>query len=240
MIPDIDTIIFDLDGVITDTASLHEEAWAKVFNDLWQKIGITNRCFTHNDYQSYVDGKPREIGALDYLSAYHVQLPIKVMRPHKCVTVQSICAGKNKIFEEILLNSPPTVFNDAETMLKQWYAAGYKIALVSSSRHCQEIIKKVGLSEYFHVILGGSEKINLGLKSKTELFEKAVQQLSSLPSKTIIIEDALSGVKAASQIPRVWVIGLNRNMLDPRLYLENGARVVVTNLRDLEVYFNNG
>lgn len=234
MIPGIDTIIFDLDGVITDTASLHEAAWATVFNAFWQKIGMTNKCFTHSDYVRYVDGKAREKGALDYLSAYHIKLPIKVMPSLQYITIESICTDKNKIFEKILLTSPPIVFDDAELMLKRWHAAGYKIALVSSSRHCLNIIKRVGLSGYFQVILGGEEKVDLGLKTKTELFEKALQQLNSIPSKTIIIEDALSGVKAASQIASVWVIGLNRHMIDSGLYVENGAMVVVKNLEEFE------
>lgn len=230
----IDTIIFDLDGVITDTASLHQEAWAKVFDSFWNKLGMKDRHFTHSDYIRYVDGKSREDGALDYLTAYNIKLPITNKNSGCSITIDDICKAKNKLFENLLQSSPPKVFSDAEWMLKYWHKKGFKIALVSSSQHSHLVIKSVGLIDYFRFILGGKEKLKFSLKSKTQLFEKALELLSSPPSKAMIIEDALSGIHAASKIPDTYVIAINRHDIDPMLYFENGARIVIDDLRRLE------
>ena len=160
MMRNIAMIILDLDGVITDTAHIHEKAWKQVFESLWSELGHPEKKFTHEEYKLFLDGKPREDGIKDYLSYKNIDLPLMDYGFQKALNLKKICIKKNQIFEKELSVSQIKVFDDAKYMITRWEQNGIKLALVSSSRHCRSIIDNVGLAKKFDVIVSGLEKKN--------------------------------------------------------------------------------
>jgi alpha,alpha-trehalase len=237
----IDAIILDLDGVVTDTASLHEQAWKSTFDsflcDLSKNMGQPFQQFTHDDYLMYLDGKPRFRGAQDFLHSRGIDLPSGYHDdPSGFFTVSSIANRKNRLYFRYIDEQGVSVFPDTRAMLTKWKIQGFKLALISSSKSCHYIIERAGLSGAFDTIVDGNDLITMRLNGKPhpDMFLYAADKLASKYDRTAIIEDAVSGVEAGKMGNFAATIGIARNGT-AQLLLDHGADKVVTSLRELSI-----
>jgi alpha,alpha-trehalase len=223
------SVIFDLDGVISDTASLHKKAWKIAFNKhiVIQKIKV--KKFTYDDYYLHVDGKPRSNGIDDFFKSRSIIIKKKKNN--------QISDYKNEIFIKLIKTSNVSAFNDAVILIKKLKKKKIKIALASSSRNCRLIIKKLKLDKYFDYICDGSDlkKLNLPGKPSPHIFKKCFFALKTEPRFSTIIEDSISGVLAAksSKVKNCIAIDRKKNFQ----HLKNaGADIIVKSL--LQLCFN--
>lgn len=237
----IDTIILDLDGVITDTASLHEQAWKQTFDAFLmehsQKIDQQFQPFTHSDYLEHLDGKPRFQGAEDFLRSRDIELPPGYRDdPSGFYTVSSIANHKTRLYFQFIDSQGVSVFPDARTMLMKWKIQGYKLALISSSKSCRYIINRAGLESAFDVIVDGNDLVTMKLKGKPhpDMLLYAAEKTGSPYNRTAIIEDAVSGIEAGKSGHFALTIGVARTG-SAQLLADSGADRVVFSLKELGI-----
>ena len=196
--------VFDLDGVLTETAAIHAQAWKRLFDEfLAKQAAASGKVFqpfdADSDYLAYVDGRPRSDGVRTFLAARGITLPEgEAGDPPDAVTVRALGARKDAYFLERLAQSGVKVFPDAQPLLANLRAAGLKTALVSSSRNARAVLEAGGLTALFDVVVDGVEAARLGLKGKPapDTFLRAVQQLGVPAARAVGFEDALVGVEA--------------------------------------------
>ena len=199
---EIDGVIFDLDGVITNTASLHEIAWKQSFDKHLQKI--STKKFSKHDYINHIDGKPRLKGIHDYLIFRKIKI-------NKSLT-DIINIEKNNIFLGLIESRDIEVYDDTINLIKLLKKYKIKIAVASSSKNCRLILKKIALIDTFDFIIDGLdlEKKNINGKPEPTIFKNAIKELGLEKNKTIIIEDSSSGIISAVKSGAKYVIGIAR------------------------------
>lgn len=236
----LEAAIFDLDGVLTQTASLHARAWKQMFDAFLlqeaERGGVTYVPFDlGEDYRLYVDGKPRKEGILSFLQSRGIVLSSGTLSDtwHDR-TVEGLGQEKNRIFNALIDMEGITVYSSSVQLLKWLQAQGVRLALATSSKNAQRIIKAAGLSTYFSVCVDGNDIARLGLLGKPEpdMFLLASQWLGSTPQHTMVLEDSVSGVKAAKAGGFFPVVGVDRHQ-EQLLLLRNGADIVVSDLSEL-------
>jgi len=241
--------IFDLDGVITDTAKIHFKAWKQTFEEylrLAEKKGpVKYRPFTHDDdYLPYVDGKPRYKGVDSFLKSRGINLPWGSPSdgPEK-ETVCGIGNKKNLEFRKHLTSRDIEVFPAAIDFVKRLKARGIKVGVASSSKNCAAILNCARIRELFETVVDGEVSARLKLKGKPEgdIFVKAAENMKADPKYSMVVEDATSGIAAGRNAGFGLVLGIamKKNRQD---LLEEGADIVVEdfdNLKDfpLENFF---
>lgn len=237
-----DSVIFDLDGIITKTASVHAEAWKKTFDEyLKMRSARDNEPyeeFTHDgDYLTYVDGKPRYEGVDSFLRSRGIELPTGEISdgPDK-ETVCGIGNRKNERFKEVLEKQGPQVYEPTVEFVRSLRDAGIKVGVASSSKNCQLILQAAGLEDLFETRVDGVVSLELGLKGKPEgdIFVKAARNLASVPERSVVLEDATSGVKAGRNGGFGMVIGVARRGNEEAL-LANGADIAVDTLKNVSI-----
>ncbi len=234
--------IFDLDGVMTRTARVHAEAWKRLFDDFLrarsEQTGEPFRPFdAAGDYLRYVDGKPRFEGVASFLESRGIELPWgKSGDGEDKLTIYGLGNRKNRYFNEHLKREGVEVFDSSVRFLLALRAAGIRTALVSSSRNAASVLETAGLTSLFDMRIDGNDLAQLGLKGKPapDLFVLAAKRLGSEPSRSIVLEDAISGVEAGRAGRFGLVIGVDRRGA-PEALLRAGADVVVPDLGLLEV-----
>ncbi len=234
-----DAVIFDLDGVVTHTASVHAQSWKAVFDRFLRKRadehgGQFEPFDIERDYAHYVDGKPRYDGVRSFLSSRGIELPEgDPSDPPDRETVCGLGNLKNELYNE-KLESGVEIFDDTVSQIRRWRGMGFKTAIVSSSKNCAAVLRAAGLSELFDVRVDGMVSVELGLVGKPapDIFLKATELLGVEPARSIVFEDAVSGVQAGRAGGFGWVIGVDRVGARETL-LANGADTVVTDLREL-------
>jgi beta-phosphoglucomutase family hydrolase len=234
--------VFDLDGVLTETAAIHAQAWKRLFDEfLTRQASETGTVFqpfdAGSDYRAYVDGRPRSDGVRTFLAARGITLPEgEVGDPPDALTVQALGARKDAYFLEILARSGVTVFPDAQPLLANLRAAGLKTALVSSSRNAKAVLDAGSLTALIDVVVDGVEAARLGLKGKPapDTFLRAVQQLGVPASRAVGFEDALVGVEAIRAAGFGAVVGVDRTGQSSEL-VAHGADIAVTDMQALAV-----
>ena len=196
------SVIFDLDGVITKTATLHAHAWKETF-DQYLKLrekrdGEPFHEFTYqNDYLTFVDGKPRYQGVKTFLESRSINLPFgDPSDPPDKETITGIGNKKNQLFHQLLKEEGAEVFDPSIRLVKKLKENGIKVGMASSSKNCQAILKSVGLEDLFQARVDGIVSAELGLKGKPEgdIFVTAAKNLRTLPENSVVVEDASSGV----------------------------------------------
>lgn len=237
-----DGVILDLDGVITSTVILHIRAWKESLDSfLHHYANINNSQFipldTDNDYKTYIDGKPRYCGVNSFLRSRNISLPYG--KPDDLPGFDTICALgnlKNCIYLDLLNNVGAEVYEDALKMLRLWRLEKLKIAVVSASKNCRQVLSSVGITHLFDLIFDGNdaEKSNLPGKPAPDIFQKACSVLNISNTRAVVVEDSSSGVRAAKNGNFSLVIGVSRNGSGSALH-ENGADLVLSKLTDLEV-----
>jgi beta-phosphoglucomutase family hydrolase len=214
---DFDAAIFDLDGVLTDTAYLHAAAWKVVFDTFLQtwapQHGVPFRPFdSETDYLTYVDGRPRADGIRTFLSSRGITLPEGSERDREDAnTVHALGERKALLFQQALQQGIHSE-RGAEPLLQKLRRRGIKVAVASSSKNCCAILAASGLDRLIDVRVDGIDAENLKLKGKPDpaLFLEAARRLGVPPSRVILFEDALAGVEAGRRGGFGRVVGIDR------------------------------
>ncbi|HOY38881.1 MAG: beta-phosphoglucomutase family hydrolase [Bacteroidales bacterium] len=242
IIKGFDAAIFDLDGVITDTASLHSEAWKNTFDRV---LALYSQDSTKNtkpfsiqtDYLNYVDGKPRYEGVRSFLESRNIFLEQGNSSDIEGMTTYCAIGNlKNKEFNALLKSKGVQVFSSTVSFIENLIAHDIKIAVASSSKNCNPILKKQGLSKFFQASVDGvySEKYGLQGKPCPDIFITACEKLGAEPSRCIVVEDAVSGVEAAKNGNFGLVVGIARHN-NHRELKSSGADIVVSDLEELGI-----
>ena len=223
---DYDGVLFDLDGVITPTAEIHEHAWGELF---------AAYDYTDADYLAYIDGKPRYDGVRSFLASRGITLPDG--DPGDAPGDDTVCAlgnRKNILFNEILERDGIAPYPGSQRTLDLLAAEGIPSAIVSSSKNAVPVLAAAGLAERFDVVIDGIVAADLGLAGKPapDGYLLGAARLDVDPARTIVVEDAVSGVAAGASGAFAVTIGVDRGAGHDAL-LENGATFVVDDLGDL-------
>jgi trehalose 6-phosphate phosphatase len=243
---DFDAGIFDLDGVITDTAKVHAEAWKRMFDDFLKaranETGEPFRPFEIDDYTTYVDGKPRFDGVAAFLESRGIKLSWGNQSDGEDkATVCGLGNRKNRYFHEHLARFGVDVFESSVVLLKALRRAGIRTALVSSSRNALAVIEAAGLTALFDAHIDGNDLERLGLKGKPapDLFLAAAERLETSPKRAFVVEDAISGVAAGRAGGFGLVIGIDRRG-EPEGLAAAGADIVVADLKQVDLTEGSG
>ena len=232
-----DAVIFDLDGVLTRTARVHATAWKHTFDEFLERRaaarGEAFRPFDADaDYRRYVDGKPRDEGVGSFLRSREIDLPHgNDEDPPDAETVWGLGNRKRDRFLTLLEQQGVEVDRAAPALVEVLAAANVGMAVVSSSRNCRHILENTGLLQWFDVVLDGEERKRLRLAGKPapDTFLEAARRLGVAPQRSVVFEDATSGVEAARRGGFGCVIGVDRGDQATALRLA-GAHVTVASL----------
>jgi beta-phosphoglucomutase family hydrolase len=235
-----DAVLFDLDGVITDTADLHAASWKRMFDEYLQKraarSGEEFRPFDlPTDYLLYVDGKPRFDGVRDFLRSRDIQLPEgEPDDPAHEETVGGLGNRKNILVNKVIEDQGVEPYAGSVKLIQQLRRQGFKIAVVTSSQNCDVVLNAAKLDCFFDVRVDGNvlKERQLAGKPAPDMFLMAAKLLSVDPARAVVIEDAISGVQAGFRGKFGLVIGVARKGNVDELR-QNGAHVVVNDLDEL-------
>jgi beta-phosphoglucomutase family hydrolase len=232
--------LFDMDGVLTDTASVHTKAWKTMFDAFLEKRAEhTGDKFVPfdaaADYRKYVDGKKREDGVKSFLESRGIELPEG--DPDDSgdkETIYGLGNRKNDAFQKILEKDGVEVFDGSRRYLEAVSKAGLGIAVVSASANTPEVLKITGLDRFIQQRVDGNtlREEHLPGKPAPDSFLRGAQLLDVPPDAAAVFEDALSGVAAGHAGHFGYVVGVDRVGQADDL-LKNGADVVVTDLAEL-------
>ncbi|PRP80292.1 Trehalose-6-phosphate phosphatase [Planoprotostelium fungivorum] len=232
--------VFDLDGVITESATVHRAAWKKLFDAFLKEKG-DKKEFSDEDYRKYVDGLPRYDGVEKFLESRKLTLPRgKKTDGPGFDTVCSLGNMKDGYFNETLQKDGVKAYPGSVALLQDLKEKGVKTAVASSSRSCQKVLQVAGIEHLFDVRVDGTTVDALGLKGKPapDIFLKACEVLGAHPDLSIVFEDALGGVHAGYKGNFGLVVGIDRGGNREGL-LENGAELVVDDLDKLNIWLLN-
>ncbi len=237
----IDAVIFDMDGVVTDTALLHAQCWKQTFDSLLRSVsdetGQTLRPFTMAEYAQYVDGKPRYDGAAAFLAARELSLEWgDASDPPGLRTVCGLGNLKALRFEDALDTQGVVPFESTIILIRELRWRGIQAALISSSRHVSRVLTSAGIADLFDVVVDGNDAAGLGLPGKPDpaIFLAAARAIGVDPSRAVVVEDALAGVEAGHRGGFAMVVGVDRKGRAEALR-DHGADVVVADLADIEL-----
>lgn len=238
--PGLIAAIFDLDGVVTDTASVHREAWKEVFDAYLasrpRPAGEPFVAFGEEDYLRYVDGRPRFDGVRSFLASRGIELPEGRSEDGPGAdTVVGLGLRKNRRYLELLRERPIPVYASTVALLERLAARGVRRAIVSSSRNCRQVLERAGLLGLFQARVDGVdiERERFPGKPQPDMFLRAAAALESAPARTAVFEDAVSGVTAGRRGGFGLVIGIDRGGNRDALRAA-GADRVVNDLSELE------
>jgi alpha,alpha-trehalase len=237
---DFDAVIFDLDGVVTRTASVHARAWKRAFDEYLERRAAREDVpfepfVIETDYPRYVDGKPRYDGVRSFLASRGITLAYGDASdgPDE-ETVCGLGNRKNILYNELLDSGGVEVFEDTVQQIRKWREMGLKTAIVSSSKNCAAVLRAASLTDLFDVRVDGvvADRLQLIGKPAPDIFLKAAELLGVEPTRAALFEDAVAGVQAGRAGGFGWVVGVDRVGAEETL-LANGADIVVSDLRQL-------
>ncbi|MEU8246644.1 HAD-IA family hydrolase [Nonomuraea sp. NPDC048916] len=229
-------VIFDTDGVVTDTARVHAAAWKHVFD-------VFLRCRSapfdiRDDYLAYVDGRPRLDGVRTFLASRGISLPEGGPddRPGE-PTVHGLGLAKDALFVEQIERHGVAAFPSTVVLLHELRRRGCRTAVVSASRHCRAIVSSAGVLWLFDELVDGDDSARLGLPGKPDpaLFLEAARRLGLPAGEMAVVEDALPGIEAGQRGGFGLVVAVDRSGTQAAAMLRAGARFVVTDLAELSV-----
>ena len=213
-----DGAVFDLDGVITFTASAHAMSWKRMFDGFLQRRSdLTGEAFVPfdggADYLAYVDGRPRIDGVKSFLASRGIELPDGA--PDDApgdATAWSLGNRKNRAFQDVLESEGVKVDADAVAFVRALRERGLRVAVASSSKNCGPVLDRAGLSKLFEARVDGVVSAELGLAGKPspDIFIEAAERIGISPARSVVFEDAISGVQAGRAGGFGLVVGIDR------------------------------
>jgi beta-phosphoglucomutase family hydrolase len=235
-----DAVLLDLDGVITDTANLHAACWKQMFDEYLQKRatqrGEAVRPFDlATDYRLYVDGKPRFDGVRDFLTSRGIRLPEGSPDDSpQAETVGGLGNRKNNLVNKVIEDVGVEPYEGSVKLIHQLRHRGFKIAVVTSSENCEVVLRAARLDTFFEVRVDGHviHAQRLAGKPTPDTFLLAARLLGVEPTRTVVIEDAISGIRAGVNGNFGLVIGVARKGNAEELK-HHGAHLVVNDLGEL-------
>ena len=231
---DVDAVLFDLDGVLTPTAEVHMRAWHRLFTDYFTTHGITP-AYSEDDYFAYVDGKPRYDGVRSALASRGLHLAEgSPDDPPGAETVAGLGNAKNAVLHELIEADGVQPYPGSVALLDHLVERGIPVAVVSSSRNARGVLRASGLLDRFEVIVDGHDADHPEIDGKPapDMFVKAATDLGATPDRSVVVEDAVSGVRAGRAGDFGLVVGVDRGAGADELRAA-GADVVVTDLAEL-------
>jgi beta-phosphoglucomutase family hydrolase len=227
-LPDgITACLFDLDGVLTQTAKVHGAAWKQMFDAFLRETqGEGTAPFTEHDYEAYVDGRTRSDGVRSFLDSRGIA--------HDEDLVRELGNRKNQIVLELIHDHGVEPYEGSVRYVHAVREAGLQTAVVSASANCKEVLEAAGIEDLFEVRIDGIvvEQRHLRGKPAPDTFLTAAKELGVEPAEAAVLEDALAGVEAGRAGNFGFVIGVDRTGQRDAL-LEHGADVVVSDLAEL-------
>jgi beta-phosphoglucomutase family hydrolase len=230
-LPDgITACLFDLDGVITQTAKLHAAAWKEMFDDFLrersEETGEPFEEFTPRDYDRYVDGRPRLDGVRAFLAARGIEQDDELVR--------RLGDRKNDLVLQLIRERGVEVYDGSIDFVKEAQREGLRRAVVSSSANTREVLKSVGIEELFEAVVDGIVAQREGLPGKPapDTFLAGARALGAEAPQAVVFEDALAGVEAGRAGGFGYVVGVDRTGQRDAL-AEHGADIVVDDLSEL-------
>jgi len=235
-----DAVLFDLDGVITATATVHASAWKQMFDEFLtshaERTGTPFVSFEiEGDYKPYVDGRPRYDGVATFLKSRKIDLPRGEPSDDPAqLTVCGLGNRKNEMIQEVLATDGVEVFEGSVQLVFWLHQQVIRQAIVSSSKNAEAVLEAAGIKDFFEVRVDGvvaAEK-KLPGKPRPDTFLEAARLLGVEPARAVVVEDALAGVKAGVNGSFGLVIGVDREG-DPEALKAAGADIVVDDLSQL-------
>lgn len=243
----VDAVVFDMDGVLTDTASIHARAWKRLFDDFlvshaqaggaadsWQPFDLDV------DYRRHVDGKARLDGVRSFLASRGIRLPEGARDdeheepPSDASTVQGLGARKDAYFREMLERRGAQPYLRTVEFVRELKRRGTRVAVISASRNCEQVLTVAGILDLFDARVDGVDAAKLRFPGKPHpaVFIEAVRRLGTEPARSIVVEDALAGVTAGRRGDFALVVGVDRTG-HPEELMAAGADLVVRDPADL-------
>jgi beta-phosphoglucomutase family hydrolase len=226
-LPDgVTACLFDLDGVLTKTAVVHAKAWKQMFDDYLRERGDERPFDAHDDYDTYVDGKPRDAGVRDFLASRGIEVDD--------AEVKRLGDIKNDLVVDLIKRDGVEPYEGSVRYLHAARDAGLRRAVVSSSHNCRDVLAAAGIEDLLEERVDGlvADEIGLQGKPKPDTFLEGARRLGVEASQAAVFEDALAGVEAGRAGSFGWVIGVDR--VGQRDALKaHGASVVVDDLAEL-------
>ena len=232
--------LFDMDGVLTKTATVHAAAWKEMFDAyLQQHAEESGGEFVPfdiaTDYVKYVDGKLRQDGVRSFLESREISLPEGTEQDDETLdTIHGLGTRKNNRVQELIRTKGVDVYPDSITLLQVVRANGLKTAVVSASKNTPVVLRVTNLTDQFDYVMHGGIAGEEGLAGKPapDTFIAAAKALGEEPANCVVLEDAIVGVQAGSAGEFGYVIGVDRVDHGDELRA-NGAHIVVKNLEEL-------
>ena len=236
----ITACLFDLDGVLTQTAKIHAQAWTEMFDgflrDWSQRTGEPFEEFDRpTDYDEYVDGKPRLDGVRSFLESRGIELPMGAPAdPPEMETVHALGTRKNELVLELVRQQGVEAYEGSVRFAEAAREQGLRRAVVSSSTNCEDVLIAAGIDHLFEERVDGvvAERDNLAGKPAPDTFLAGARLLGVAPEAAAVFEDALAGVEAGRAGDFGWVVGVDRTGQAEALQ-RRGADIVVQDLAEL-------
>ena len=232
--------LFDLDGVLTQTAKVHAQAWNEMFDAFLRerasRTGEPFRAFElPADYTAYIDGKLREDGVRSFLQSRGIVLPEGSSDdPPTALTVHGLGTRKNDLVVELIRRRGVEIYRGSVRFVEATRDAGLRRAVVSASKNCREVLEAAGIEHLFEVRVDGVVAAEKGLRGKPapDMFLAAAATLGAQPANSAVFEDAVAGVEAGRAGGFGWVVGVDRVGQAAELR-RRGADTVVDDLSEL-------
>jgi beta-phosphoglucomutase family hydrolase len=235
---DFDAVLFDLDGVVTPTAEVHMRAWSEMFNAFLSSYdgAATDRSpYTDADYFAHVDGKPRYDGVRDFLASRGIELPEGTPQdPPAALTVCGLGNRKNDAFNEVLARDGVAPYPGSVLLLDHLRDLGLPLGVVSSSVNAPAVLEAAGVADRFATVVSGAVAAELRLPGKPapDTFVHGAETLGAPVARAVVLEDAVSGVRAGAAGGFGLVIGVDRGA-GADVLRRAGADLVVADLAEL-------
>ncbi|MEG6508997.1 beta-phosphoglucomutase family hydrolase [Methyloligella sp. 2.7D] len=214
--PAIQAVVFDMDGVMTNTMEAHFAAWKQVFDEALrarsEKGGEPFRPFTKDEYFAHVDGIPRFDGVRRFFESRSIALPEGAEDDQTLETIHGIGNRKNQVFRDWLAKETVPAYPDAVSFVQTLKDHGIKVGIFSASRNSQDVLKSAHIADLFDAHVDGTDARELGLPGKPDpaMLIETARRLGADPAHCAVVEDAVSGVGAGATGHFRLVIGVTR------------------------------
>src|SRR3954471_3340059 len=236
----ITACLFDLDGVLTQTAKVHAQAWKQMFDEFLRDWYARHDEPFHEfdrptDYDEFVDGKPRLDGVRSFLQSRGIELPMgSPSNPPDADTIHGLGTRKNDLVLELIREQGVEPYAGSVRFAEAARDHGLRRAVVSSSTNCGEVMAAAGIDDLFEARIDGlvAEREGLAGKPAPDTFLAGARALGVEPAQAAVFEDALAGVEAGRAGAFGWVVGVDRSD-EAEALRRHGADIVVQDLAEL-------